>query len=123
MVKLVSDTILDTHIRTVDLDVSTAVPACCNPRALALPVLVAEPRQVAADEQPRPTLRPDLPDMWEIVQQDMRARADAGFQRYGSSLRPFNGRVPLIDAYQECLDLAVYLRQKIWEDENEPARP
>jgi len=38
-----------------------------------------------------------------------------GKERYGTRLQPFNGRDPFIDAYQEVLDLAVYLRQAIYE--------
>lgn len=40
-----------------------------------------------------------------------------GRRKYGTPLQPFNGRDPLVDAYQEVLDLAVYLRQAIWERE------
>lgn len=31
-------------------------------------------------------------------------------------LQPFNGRDALVDAYQEAVDLAVYLRQRIEEE-------
>ena len=46
---------------------------------------------------------------------DMRARHEMGARKYETALRPFNGRDPLIDAYQEALDLCVYLRQAIEE--------
>jgi hypothetical protein len=104
-----------------DLVVTIAGPVSSKERGVASPASVVAGRQVAVDEQPMPTPRPTLPDVWVLVQQDMQARSDAGYHRYGSRLRPFNGRVPLVDAYQEALDLAVYLRQRIWEDENEPA--
>jgi hypothetical protein len=38
-----------------------------------------------------------------------------GIAKYGTPLQTFNGRDPLIDAYQEALDLAVYLKQAIME--------
>ena len=34
---------------------------------------------------------------------------------HGTPLQAHNGRDPLVDAYQEALDLAVYLRQAIEE--------
>jgi hypothetical protein len=45
----------------------------------------------------------------------MRERDNQGYLKYGTRLKTFNGRDPLIDAYQEALDLAVYLRQAIQE--------
>lgn len=53
---------------------------------------------------------------------DMRQRDDLGRTRYGTRLQPHNGRDALIDAYQESLDLAVYLRQKILERKDDLAR-
>ena len=41
----------------------------------------------------------------------MRERRELGIQRYGKPLQYANGRDPLIDAAQELLDAAVYLRQ------------
>lgn len=54
---------------------------------------------------------------WEIVMQDMEARNKLGISKYGKPLTPFNGRDSLIDAYEEVLDLAVYLRNAIIEME------
>jgi hypothetical protein len=54
---------------------------------------------------------PDAPN----VAADIAAREKVGIARYGTALFPHNGRSPLIDAYQESLDLAVYLRQAIAE--------
>lgn len=39
-----------------------------------------------------------------------------GLKKYGTVLQPNNGRDALVDAYQEALDLVVYLRQRIEED-------
>lgn len=53
--------------------------------------------------------------VWELVIKDMKDRNEFGIKKYGTPLQPFNGRDPLIDAYQEALDLVVYLRQIIEE--------
>jgi predicted HAD superfamily Cof-like phosphohydrolase len=53
--------------------------------------------------------------VWELVQADMAARDLVGRERYGTPLQAFNGRDPLVDAYQEALDQVVYLRQAIEE--------
>lgn len=61
----------------------------------------------------------------EILNQtinDMRQRDNIGLSRYGCRLRPHNGRDALIDAYQESLDLAVYLKQQIMERQDAFAR-
>ncbi len=55
--------------------------------------------------------------VWEVVIGDMKDRNALGIERYNTPLQPFNGRNALVDAYQESLDLAVYLRQRILEDE------
>ena len=65
-------------------------------------------------EEPAP-IPSDLPAVWDLVIGDMRARDQLGEARYATRLQPFNGRDVLVDAYQEALDLAVYLRQAIYE--------
>lgn len=60
----------------------------------------------------------EKPSVWDLVVEDMKARDAMGVKKYGTRLQPFNGRSPLWDAYQEALDLAVYLRQAIYEQEN-----
>lgn len=66
------------------------------------------------DDQPAPIPNTGRP-IWELVIEDMRARDQVGRERYGTPLQAQNGRDPLVDAYQEALDLAVYLRQAIEE--------
>ena len=89
-------------------------------------------------DQPPPVRRPDLIPVWENVISDfriryedafdgidggdvgkavayhvladMRARDRVGRGRYGTPLTINNGRDHLVDAYQEALDKAVYLR-------------
>jgi hypothetical protein len=53
--------------------------------------------------------------MWMEVIEDMHERRKVGMQRYGTPLQVFNGRDPLVDAYQEALDLVVYLKQALIE--------
>ena len=55
------------------------------------------------------------PAIAELVQADIDERMEKGFKTYGEKLRAHNGRDPLVDAYQEVLDFAVYLRQEIYE--------
>lgn len=62
------------------------------------------------------------PDVWQVVIADMMERHDTGLERYGTTLQPFNGRDALVDAYQEALDLAVYLRQAILERAIDPTK-
>jgi hypothetical protein len=57
----------------------------------------------------------DRPNIADLVIQDMAARKALGIQRYGTPLQAHNGRDALLDAYQEALDLCVYLRQAIEE--------
>ncbi len=87
-------------------------------------------------DQPPPTVRPDLIPVWENVIADFRTRYEDAFdgieevgkasafrvvadmrerdrlgrERYGTPLTVNNGRDQLVDAYQEALDKAVYLR-------------
>lgn len=42
---------------------------------------------------------------------DMVERDAMGTKKHGTQLQAHNGRDPLIDAYQECLDMCVYLKQ------------
>lgn len=74
-----------------------------------------------AGDQPVPTPN-ELPIVHELVIEDVRARLALGTKRYGTGLQPFNGRNALVDAYEEVLDLAAYLRQKIWEEEHSTAQ-
>lgn len=57
----------------------------------------------------------DLPAVWDLVIADMKNRDEMGSRKYNTRLQPFNGRDALVDAYEEALDLAVYLRQLIYE--------
>lgn len=51
-----------------------------------------------------------------LVIEDLKQRNAHGEAKYGEGLRAQNGRAALVDAYQEVLDLAQYIRQEIEED-------
>ena len=53
----------------------------------------------------------------DFVLADIRERAETGKRKYGTYLKTKNGRDPLWDAYQEAVDLVMYLRQAILEQE------
>ena len=57
----------------------------------------------------------EYPAVRPLVMDDMHERDRFGTMHYGTRLRPHNGRDALKDAYQEALDLCVYLRQVIFE--------
>lgn len=67
-----------------------------------------EPDPIPTNEKP----------VWEMVIEDMRKRDEEGRVKYGTPLQASNGRDALVDAYQECLDLCVYLRQEIERRKN-----
>ena len=68
---------------------------------------------VAADQPP--PVRNAYPAIQDLVIADMAERKRVGIARYGTALQPHNGRDALVDAYQESLDLTMYLRQMIYE--------
>lgn len=55
--------------------------------------------------------------IWDSVIADMRKRDAIGLASYKTRLHPLDGRDTLQDAYEEALDLAVYLKKKIVEEE------
>ena len=65
-------------------------------------------------QQPAPVATAN-PHSWDLVLADMAERDQFGKSKYGTNLQPGNGRDALADAYQEALDLAVYLRTAIYE--------
>jgi hypothetical protein len=82
-------------------------PAC---KGIGLPPTVTN---AAGGKQLDP--KPGSGDMWVSVLCDMLARRQLGIERYGTVVQANNGRDALQDAYDEALDLAVYLRQAIEE--------
>jgi len=51
----------------------------------------------------------------ELLIADLQERQRMGIAKYGEALMAFNGRDALVDAYQELIDLLVYLRQSMEE--------
>ena len=54
-------------------------------------------------------------DIATLVKNDIEARAQLGEKKYGERLKANNGRRGIQDAYEECLDQSMYLRQIIEE--------
>lgn len=73
-----------------------------------------DPEQTGAVRQPPPEHNSSTP-IWELVIADMKTRDQVGRKRYGTPLQANNGRDALQDAYEEALDLCVYLKQAIVE--------
>ena len=65
--------------------------------------------------EPQPPPQPGERRILDLVVEDLNQRAEAGRMKYHTYLLTHNGRDALIDAYQEALDLAMYLRQAIEE--------
>ena len=57
----------------------------------------------------------ERPVVWDQVIADFKARDDFGRKKYGVPLMTEDGRDTLQDAYEEALDLAVYLKKAILE--------
>lgn len=72
----------------------------------------------AAAKEPAP-IQNEKPFVQNLVIEDIEARKAYGLKKYGTLLQPFNGRDALMDCYQECLDLVVYLRQVLFEERGE----
>jgi len=68
-------------------------------------------------DQPPPVVS-TRPSVQSMVRADLEERERIGVQRYGTVLQAHNGRDALVDAYQEVLDLACYVRQELVERED-----
>jgi hypothetical protein len=77
------------------------------------PVLAVPPgatlRQRPGD-QPLPAPDNPRPVVHELMIDDIKERLALGISRYGDGLKALNGRDTVLDAYEEALDHAVYLR-------------
>lgn len=65
------------------------------------------------EDQPPPKQGEKI--VWRYVMRDLEERVAIGRNGYGMELMTNNGRDPLVDAYQEILDAALYIRQAILE--------
>lgn len=89
----------------------------CPPGCPALITL-----KTRAGDQPLPTVN-EHQDIQSLVLEDVEARRDLGIARYGTALQPNNGRDMLLDAYEEALDLAIYLKGVIVERQLAKGKP
>ena len=69
--------------------------------------------QDASEHEPPPM--PGQKRVLDAVLSDLTLRAIKGEIKYGTYLETFNGRDALMDAYQEALDLVMYLKQALME--------
>lgn len=76
-------------------------------------------KNLSTPEPPPRVSKEFLPAVWDLVRKDMEERDKTGEAKYKVRLRPHNGRDALVDAYQEALDLVVYIRQAIYERDAE----
>jgi hypothetical protein len=69
---------------------------------------------MSQSNQPKPKANSN-PASWDLVMKDIKDRDEYGKKKYGVRLQPGNGRDTLKDAYEEALDLVVYLRGALYE--------
>lgn len=71
---------------------------------------------IRIEDQPAPKHTDEsLPTIQSLVIEDFKTREQVGMERYGVPLRAHDGRISIVDAYQEAIDLVVYLRKVIAE--------
>ena len=70
-------------------------------------------KNAAVSNQPTPT--GDGKIVLFAVTDDLVERAKFGLSKYGTMLKADNGRDALQDAYEEALDLCMYIKQAIME--------
>jgi hypothetical protein len=66
------------------------------------------------DSQGMPVVN-DGQSVQDAVIADIEARKSVGLERYGTLLQAHNGRDMLLDAYEEAIDLAMYLKGALLE--------
>lgn len=62
--------------------------------------------------QPPPIHTAERPTVDEVIE-DLKVRKAMGIKKYGVPLQPSNGRDSLQDAYEEVLDLTLYVKNEI----------
>lgn len=67
----------------------------------------------AKRDQPEP--KQGIQNVTDAVIADLKERTEFGTRKYGRPLETHNGRDALLDAYQEAVDLALYLKQAVLE--------
>ena len=69
--------------------------------------------------KPEPAPKTGVNEVLPRVIVDLNERSQFGKNKYGTTLQTHNGRDSLMDAYQEALDLVIYLKQCLMERNNE----
>ena len=69
----------------------------------------------ASESEPKPTGNGQT--VLYLVLKDLIDRAEVGKKEYGTYLKTNNGRSALTDAYEEALDLCMYLKQALLESQ------
>lgn len=77
------------------------------------------PSHTDSSAQPAPTK--GTRRVIDAVFADLQERREAGIKKYGGELEAHNGRNALVDAYQEILDLAMYVKQELIERDSATA--
>jgi hypothetical protein len=70
-----------------------------------------------ADSKSQPAPSGDGNPVTIEVVTDLLNRRQQGIKKYGVELKTGNGRDALVDAYQEALDLVMYLKQRLLEQD------
>lgn len=65
--------------------------------------------------KPEPMPTKGKENVTEALIKDLQERSELGKRKYGTYLETFNGRDPLVDGFQELLDLAQYWKQVLME--------
>lgn len=65
--------------------------------------------KIREGDQPLPIVNDQLDIQTQVIA-DIEARRQVGISRYGTALQPHNGRDMLLDAYEEAMDLTIYLK-------------
>ena len=76
-------------------------------------------QSLASDNTKQPPPVAGKQDVTYLVIRDLSERAVIGQKKYGTRLMTHNGRRGLVDAYQEALDLCLYLKQVILEQNHQ----
>lgn len=90
-------------------------PEDCGCRERMCPISITRP-------QAAPIKDTVAPSAHDLVIADLQDRRRFGLEKYGTLLQHDNGRDHLVDAYQEVLDLTVYLRNEIERRKYDPVR-
>ena len=102
----------------VDPDQFHYKDVCDRVREAADAVEWATPNDAGPATRDEPMPKGEGREIFPLLVADIQERMEYGIRTYGESLRAYNGRDALVDAYQEALDLAVFLRQAIEERDN-----